>query len=114
MQLRPRHCCNISLRLKPRRHTKSTACSQANRILQETNVKRAIQIAVIAAAGCAGLIAQSSTKQEEANKRMALNWYREVVANGHTELAPKYMADAYIEHNPNMSGGRAEFVAAIG
>ncbi len=29
---------------------------------------------------------------------------------GHLDLAPKYMAEDYIQHNPNISTGRAEFV----
>ncbi len=68
---------------------------------------------VLAAAGGGTLRAQGAA-QEAKNQQLVLNWYREVIANGHVELAPKYMADDYIEHNPNYAGGRAEFVAHFG
>ena len=63
---------------------------------------------------CVSLLAQSGAAQEEKNTQMALNWWREVVAFGHVELAPKYMADDYIEHNPNIGDNRAAFVAYFG
>jgi predicted SnoaL-like aldol condensation-catalyzing enzyme len=42
---------------------------------------------------------------------MVLNWWRECIYAGHFELAPKYQAESYIQHNPNISTGRAAFVA---
>src|SRR5262249_22643676 len=53
-------------------------------------------------------------KQEAKNQQMVLDWYREVVTFGHTDLAPKYMADTFIEHDPEITGGLKEFVAAYG
>jgi len=64
--------------------------------------------------GCASLAAQSSTKEEEKNKTMVLNWWREVVANGKVDSAAKYMADGYVEHDPNIGGGRKEFAQYYG
>ena len=58
-----------------------------------------------------GLMRAQDSPQEAKNKQLVLDWYREVIAYGHTELAGKYMADDYVEHNPNYAGGRAEFVA---
>jgi len=61
-------------------------------------------------------LAQSNTPQEDKNLKMALDWQREVVVFGHTELASKYMAADYIEHNPNVPkpgmGGFVEYRAA--
>jgi predicted SnoaL-like aldol condensation-catalyzing enzyme len=46
-----------------------------------------------------------------ANKRLAYDFWREVFEAGHMELAAKYMAEDYIQHNPNVPTGRAAFVA---
>lgn len=69
---------------------------------------------VLAAAAGGTLRAQGDAAQETKNQQLVLNWYREVIAYGNVELASKYMADDYVEHNPNYQGGRAEFVAHFG
>ena len=46
-----------------------------------------------------------------ANKRLVYDFWREVFEAGHMELAAKYMAEDYIQHNPNVPTGRAAFVA---
>ncbi len=48
--------------------------------------------------------------QEKKNLDTALTWWREVLQARHVDLAPKYQAENYIQHNPNISTGRAEFV----
>jgi predicted SnoaL-like aldol condensation-catalyzing enzyme len=48
--------------------------------------------------------------QEKKNLDMVLNWWREVIDGGHLELAPKYQAEDYIQHNPNVPSGRAGFI----
>jgi predicted SnoaL-like aldol condensation-catalyzing enzyme len=45
-----------------------------------------------------------------ANKRLVYDFWREVFEGGHLELADKYMAESYIQHNPLVSTGRAAFV----
>ena len=45
-----------------------------------------------------------------ANKRLVYDFWREVLEAGHVELAPKYMAVSYIQHNPNVPTGREGFV----
>jgi predicted SnoaL-like aldol condensation-catalyzing enzyme len=50
---------------------------------------------------------------ERANLRLTLEWRREVIEAGHLELVPKYQAESYIQHNPNISTGRAGFLAAF-
>jgi len=45
-----------------------------------------------------------------ANKRLVYNFWREVFEAGHMDLADKYMAEGYIQHNPNVPTGRAAFV----
>jgi predicted SnoaL-like aldol condensation-catalyzing enzyme len=45
-----------------------------------------------------------------ANKRLVYDFWREVFEGGHMELADKYMAESYIQHNPNVPTGRAAFV----
>jgi predicted SnoaL-like aldol condensation-catalyzing enzyme len=45
-----------------------------------------------------------------ANKRLVYDFWREVFEGGHMELADKYMAESYIQHNPNVPTGRKAFV----
>jgi predicted SnoaL-like aldol condensation-catalyzing enzyme len=70
--------------------------------------------ALALAFGCGCLLAQTNTSQERKNLKMSLNWWREVITFGHSELASKYMADDYVEHNPNVGANRAAFVAFVG
>jgi predicted SnoaL-like aldol condensation-catalyzing enzyme len=48
--------------------------------------------------------------QEKKNLDMVLTWWREVIQGGHMELSPKYQAETYIQHNPNIATGRQAFV----
>ena len=48
-----------------------------------------------------------------ANKRLVYDFWREVFEGGHMELADKYLADSYIQHNPNVATGKAGFVEAF-
>src|SRR2546423_13456780 len=50
------------------------------------------------------------TAQEKKNLDMVMDWWREVLYAGHFELAPKYQAENYIQHNPNANTGRAGFI----
>jgi predicted SnoaL-like aldol condensation-catalyzing enzyme len=49
-------------------------------------------------------------KQEKKNLDMVLEWWRVVLFGGHLDQAPKYQAEDYIQHNPNVPTGRAGFV----
>jgi predicted SnoaL-like aldol condensation-catalyzing enzyme len=44
------------------------------------------------------------------NKRLVYDFWREVLEAGHLESAEKYLAESYIQHNPNVATGRAGFV----
>jgi predicted SnoaL-like aldol condensation-catalyzing enzyme len=46
-----------------------------------------------------------------ANKRLVFDLWRNVVDAGHEEIADLYLADDYIEHNPNGATGRDGFKA---
>ncbi len=50
------------------------------------------------------------TAQEKQNLDFVMTWWREVLYAGHLELAPKYQAENYIQHNPNANTARAGFV----
>jgi predicted SnoaL-like aldol condensation-catalyzing enzyme len=52
--------------------------------------------------------------QEKKNLQLVLDWTREVLEAHHVELAPKYMAESYIQHNPNIDTGRDAFVKYFG
>lgn len=44
------------------------------------------------------------------NKKLVYDFWREVFEGGHMDLAPKYMTETYIQHNPNVATGRKAFV----
>ncbi|HEV3332862.1 MAG TPA: nuclear transport factor 2 family protein [Bryobacteraceae bacterium] len=52
-------------------------------------------------------LTKSSDKKLEANKTMIYNLFREVLEARHMELADKYLADDFIQHNPNAADGLA-------
>jgi predicted SnoaL-like aldol condensation-catalyzing enzyme len=51
---------------------------------------------------------------EQQNLHRVLDWWRQVIEAGHLELVPRYQADTYIQHNPNINTGRAGFLEAFG
>ena len=67
------------------------------------------QMPVLASPNQEQMLAGSDVKAV-ANKRMVYDFWREVFEGGHMELAEKYMAESYIQHNPNVPTGRAAFV----
>lgn len=44
------------------------------------------------------------------NKQHVFDFWRIVYEGGHVDQAPKYMAEGYIQHNPNLPSGRQTFV----
>jgi len=69
----------------------------------------AAQVPVVAATDQEALL-KSTDARLAANKRLVYDFWREVFEAGHMDLADKYMADGYIQHNPNVPTGRAAFV----
>jgi predicted SnoaL-like aldol condensation-catalyzing enzyme len=67
------------------------------------------QVAVVPSANQEQLLASPDARLA-ANKRLVYDFWREVFEAGHMELAEKYMAEGYIQHNPNVPTGRAAFV----
>ncbi|GKT25919.1 nuclear transport factor 2 family protein [Acidovorax sp. SUPP3334] len=48
-----------------------------------------------------------------ANKRLVYDFWREVFEAGHVALAEKYVAESYVQHNPNVPTGRAAMVGFV-
>ena len=71
------------------------------------------QVAVQANADHQQMLASSDPKLA-ANKRLVYDFWREVFEGGHMELADKYLAESYLQHNPMVPTGRAAFVEAFG
>ena len=67
------------------------------------------QVPVVASADQQALLSSKDPKLA-ANKKLVYDFWREVFEGGHMELAPKYMAENYIQHNPNVATGRDAFV----
>lgn len=53
---------------------------------------------------------QSHDPQLAKNKRFVYDFWREVFEAAHMDLAPTYMAETYIQHNPLVPTGRQAFV----
>jgi predicted SnoaL-like aldol condensation-catalyzing enzyme len=53
---------------------------------------------------------QSADPQLAANKKLVFDMWRAIIQGGHTELAPRYFAKDYIQHNPNVASGRDAMV----
>jgi predicted SnoaL-like aldol condensation-catalyzing enzyme len=49
-----------------------------------------------------------------ANKKLVFDFWREVFQARNMDLAPKYMAETYIQHNPTVATGRKAFVDFFG
>jgi predicted SnoaL-like aldol condensation-catalyzing enzyme len=67
------------------------------------------QVPVTPAPDQAALL-KSSDPHLAQNKKLVYDFWREVLEARHTELADKYMAESYIQHNPNVATGRKAFV----
>lgn len=53
---------------------------------------------------------QSNDPQLRQNKKLVYDFWREVLEAGHLDLADKYMAESYMQHNPNVVTGRQGFI----
>jgi len=53
---------------------------------------------------------KSDDPQLAKNKRLVFDFWRIVYEGGHMEEASKYMAETYIQHNPNVKSGRAAWI----
>ena len=49
-----------------------------------------------------------------ANKKLVFDFWREVLQARHVDRAAQYLAESYIQHNPNVATGRAAFVEFFG
>jgi predicted SnoaL-like aldol condensation-catalyzing enzyme len=52
----------------------------------------------------------SSDPALAANKKLVYDFWREVLQAHHVDRAPEYLAESYIQHNPNVPTGRAAFM----
>ena len=74
------------------------------------SITAAVLLALAASASPAFAQARTTSAAEQANLKVVSDWWREVLQAGHVELAEKYMAEDYLQHNPNINTGRAAFV----
>jgi predicted SnoaL-like aldol condensation-catalyzing enzyme len=57
---------------------------------------------------------QSDDPELAANKKLVFDFWREVVQARHVDRAVQYLAEDYIQHNPNVATGRDAFVEFFG
>jgi predicted SnoaL-like aldol condensation-catalyzing enzyme len=72
-------------------------------------VPAAAQVAPTPAADQLALL-KSDNPRLERNKRHVFDFWRIVYEGGHVDQAAKYMAEGYVQHNPNLPSGRQTFV----
>ncbi|MEA5141234.1 nuclear transport factor 2 family protein [Arcicella rigui] len=53
---------------------------------------------------------KSSNKKLAQNKKLVYDMWREFLEGGHMEVAEKYFAESYMQHNPNAATGRKAVV----
>jgi predicted SnoaL-like aldol condensation-catalyzing enzyme len=68
------------------------------------------QVAPVATQDQLAMLKSSDPKLAH-NKKLVFDFWRIVYEGGHLDEAPKYMAETYIQHNPNVTSGRAAFIA---
>ena len=73
-------------------------------------VTASAQVPPTAAPDQAALL-QSKDPKLAANKKLVFDMWRAIIQGAHTELAPKYFTESYIQHNPNVATGRDALVA---
>ena len=56
---------------------------------------------------------QSDDPRLAANKRLVYDMWRTLLDAGHAEQADKFLAEDYIQHNPNVATGRAAVIEFI-
>jgi predicted SnoaL-like aldol condensation-catalyzing enzyme len=56
-------------------------------------------------------VSPKMSAEEQKNLDIANTEFKDILQYGHVELASKVMAPGYIQHNPNVPGGRDGFVA---
>jgi len=67
------------------------------------------QVAVTANPAHAEML-RSADPRLAANKKLVYDFWREVLEARHVELAEKYVAADYVQHNPNIATGRQAMV----
>ena len=67
------------------------------------------QVSSVAAADQQAMLKSDDPKLAR-NKQFVFDFWRIVYEGGHLDQAPKYMAEGYIQHNPNVPSGRKAFV----
>jgi len=69
-----------------------------------------MMIALSSGAAFAQTTIGANTAQDKKNLEVAMAEFKDMLQYGHLELADKYMAPGYIQHNPNVPGSRDGFV----
>jgi predicted SnoaL-like aldol condensation-catalyzing enzyme len=80
-----------------------------------------IVIAIVGVGACAQIpstpppdqpaFLHSSDAKLAANKKLVFDMWRAIIQGGHTEMAPQFFREDYIQHNPNVASGRDALVA---
>jgi predicted SnoaL-like aldol condensation-catalyzing enzyme len=79
--------------------------------------RKLLLLSVVAMLFATNLFAQSQKDmlyskdpQLAKNKKLVYDFWRSVLEGGHLDLAPQYMLETYIQHNPNAQTGRQGFI----
>ena len=56
------------------------------------------------------ILLKSNDPKLAANKKLVYDCWREILEGGHLEFVDKYLAETYMQHNPNVATGKKGFV----
>lgn len=80
-------------------------------------MKKSIKLFVLVSAIAVSFIANAQTKrnvkQEEANKKMVVNFYQKLFGDHEYSVIDKYVDENYIQHNPGLPDGREALSNAV-
>src|SRR6184192_25648 len=69
----------------------------------------AIAAALLLALACAGGVAAAADAQQEANRKIVLDFYEKGLNQKDADAAIAYMGNRYVQHNPNAADGPEGF-----
>ena len=71
--------------------------------------RKAIAAALLLALACAGGAAAAADAQQEANRKIVLDFYEKGLNQKDADAAIAYMGNRYVQHNPNAADGPEGF-----
>lgn len=79
----------------------------------KTTIKKLTVLAILGISFLGNAQAKRNLKQEEANKKMVVNFYQKLFGDKDFSVIDKYIEEGYIQHNPSLADGREALKKAV-